>query len=96
MSNQMSTRNILRKFKMAFVDLSSHLAFLIMFAGVVIGPLVLLIIGGRSLNTSGQSYLLLPIILIALLLIVSIGGGFLLFRHGAYIGKGLSINSKGA
>jgi hypothetical protein len=51
---------------------------------------VLFVIGGHGLSSSGQS-LMFPITLIAMLLLISIGGGFLLFRQGAYIGKNLSI-----
>ena len=85
-----SINNNLRRFKATFTGPSSHLAFLMMFIGVVVGPLMLFVIGGHGLSPSGQS-ILFPITLIALLLIISIGGGFLLFRQSAYIGKYLSI-----
>jgi hypothetical protein len=62
-----------------------------MFVGVVIGPLVLFVIGGLELSSTTLSSLLLPVVLIAMLLVASIGGGLLLFRKAAYIGKNLSI-----
>jgi hypothetical protein len=55
--------------------------FLIMFIGVVAGPLVLLVIGGYNPNILGQASSAWSFLALALLLLICIGGGFLLFRR---------------
>jgi hypothetical protein len=65
--------------------------FLIMFIGVVVGPLVLFVIGGRSLNTLGEPGLVWSSLAITLLLLISIGVGIRMFGRVARV---LSISPK--
>ncbi len=60
-----------------------------MFIGVVVGPLVLFLIGGRSLNTLGQPGLVWSFLAITLLLLLGIGVGFSMVRREA---RGISIS----
>jgi hypothetical protein len=61
----------------------SNLKFLIMFIGVVVGPLVLLAFGGRDSNALSETGLAWSFLAIALLLLISLGVGFSMFRRGA-------------
>ncbi len=73
----MSIQNSIRRLRLTYIG--SFPRFLIMFITVVVGPLVLLVIGGYSiLGLAGSAWFFLAI---ALLLIVGIGGGFLMSRR---------------
>jgi hypothetical protein len=61
----------------------SNLKFLIMFIGVVVGPLALLAIGGRDSNALSETGLAWSLLAIALLLLISLGAGFSMFMRGA-------------
>ena len=50
----MFSQNDLRELKAASGDWLHSPKFFIMFIGVVVGPLMLFVIGGRSLNTLGE------------------------------------------
>jgi len=67
------------------------LKFLIMFIGAVVGPLVLLVVGGRDSKTLSEIGLAWSFLAIALLLLTSLGVGFSMFRRGA---RFPSINSR--
>lgn len=79
------------KLKAVSARFFQHKAFLIMFIGVVIGPLVLFVSSGRNPSTPAQPALIWFLSAIALLLTLSIGIGFSMFRHKA---TALSINPK--
>jgi hypothetical protein len=66
--------------------------FLIMFIGVVVGPLMLFVIGGRSLNTLGEPGLVWPSVAITLLLLISIVIGIRMFFRR--VADDLSISPK--
>ena len=87
----MSLQDSIWEIKVVSKRLFQHKAFLIMFVGVVIGPLVLFVISGRSPHASAQPALIWFLSAIALLLVLSIGIGFSLFRRKAIT---LSINPK--
>ncbi len=75
----MSIQNSIRRLRVTSVG--SFPRFLIMFILIVVGPLMLLIIGGYDLSIpmlAGSAWFFLAI---ALVLIVSIGGGFLMSRR---------------
>lgn len=59
----------------------SGLKFHIMFIGTVIGPLALLIVGGRDSGTLSAIGLAWSFLAIALLLLISLGAGFSMFRR---------------
>jgi len=61
------------------------LKFLIMFIGAVVGPLVLLVVGGRDSGTLSETDLAWSFMAIALLLLISLGAGFLMFRREASV-----------
>ena len=58
-----------------------------MFIAVVVGPLVLIVIGGYYLNIIGMAGSVWFFLAIALLLIVSVGGGFLMSRRKSDAGE---------
>jgi hypothetical protein len=88
----MSIQDVLQRLKPTSAGRFRHTAFLIMFIGVVVGPLVLFVIGGRNPAALGQHGLAWPFLAIALLLFISVGGGFLRFRRESRATKDLSIN----
>ena len=90
----MSVQNVLRRFKATSAGQFPRSVFLMMFIGVVVGPLVLFALGGRNPNTLGQHGLVWSLLGITLLLLISVGGGFWLFRRESHVGKDLSINPK--
>ena len=90
----MSMRDVLRELKLSSAAPLLGRVFVGMFVGVVVAPLVLLAIGGRSPAALGQSGLIWSFAAIALLLLVSVGGGFLMFRRQAHVGASLSIEPK--
>jgi hypothetical protein len=66
--------------------------FFIMLIGVVVGPLVLIVIGGRSLNTLGEPGLVWSSVAITLLLLISIVIGIRMFFRR--VANDLSISPK--
>jgi hypothetical protein len=66
--------------------------FIIMLIGVVVGPLVLFVIGGRSLNTLGEPGLVWSSVAITLLLLISIVIGIRMFFRR--VADDLSISPK--
>ena len=66
--------------------------FFIMLIGVVGGPLVLFVIGGRSLNTLGEPGVVWASLAITLLLLISIGIGIRMFF--GRVAEDLSISPK--
>jgi hypothetical protein len=75
----------LRDLKSVSGDWFPSLKFLVMFIGVVVGPLVLLAVGGRDLNTLWETGLAWSFLAIALMLLISLGSGFLMFRRKARV-----------
>lgn len=65
--------------------------FLIMFIGAVVGPLVLLVVGGRDSNPLSETSLAWSFLAISLLLLTSLGAGLLMFRR---VARFPSINSR--
>jgi hypothetical protein len=61
----------------------SNLKFLIMFIGTVVGPLVLLALGGRESKALSETGLAWSFLAIALLLLISLGAGFSMFSRVA-------------
>jgi hypothetical protein len=57
----------------------SNLKFLIMFTGVVVGPLVLLAFGGRDSDALSETGLAWSFLAIGLLLLIGLGVGFSMF-----------------
>jgi hypothetical protein len=87
----MLVHDYLRDLKAASGDWLLGLKFLTMFIGAVVGPLVLLVVGGRDSKTLSESGLAWSFLAIALLLLISLGAGFSMFRREARVP---SINSK--
>ena len=87
----MLVQDYLRDIKSVSDDWLSSLKFLIMFIGAVVGPLVLLVVGGRDSGTLSETGLALSFLAIALLLLISLGVGFSMFRREAGVP---SISSK--
>ena len=75
----------LRELKEASGDWFPSFKFLIMFIGVVVGPLVLLAVGWRDSNTLWETGLAWSFLSITLLLLISLGFGFMMFRRKARI-----------
>lgn len=71
----------LRDLKAASGDWLPSFKFLIMFIGVVVGPLVLLAVGGLDSNTLTETGLAWSFIAIVLLLLISLGAGFSMFSR---------------
>ena len=90
----MSIQDVLQELNPTSVGRFRHTAFLMMFIGVVVGPLVVFVIGGRNLNTLVQPSLAWPFLAIALLLFISVGGSFLKFRLESRATEDLSISPK--
>jgi hypothetical protein len=81
----------LQDLKAASGDWFPSLKFLIMFIGVVVGPLMLFVIDERSLNTLGKPSLVWSSLAITLLLLISIGVGIRMFGR---VARDLSISPK--
>ena len=90
----MPIRNLLRELKLISVGSFPRSAFLIMFTTVVVGPLVLLVIGGNGTDTIKPLNLLWYFLAIISLLLPSISLGFLMFNHESRAAQQLSINLK--
>jgi hypothetical protein len=85
----MLIRDYLRDLKSAYGDWLPGIKFLIMFIGAVVGPLVLLVVGGRDSKTLSETGVAWSFLVIALLLLTGLGAGFSMFRRVArfpYIG----------
>jgi hypothetical protein len=83
MELSMLIRDYLRDIKSAYGDWLPGLKFLIMFIGTVVGPLVLLVVGGRDSTTLSETSITWSFLAIALLLLTGLGAGFSMFRRGA-------------
>jgi hypothetical protein len=81
----MLVQDYLRDIKAVSGDWFPSLKFLIMFIGAVIGPLVLLVVGGRDSGTLSVIGLAWSFLAIALLLLVSLGAGFSMFIREARV-----------
>jgi hypothetical protein len=79
----MLVQDYLRDLKAVSGDWFPSLKFLIMFIGTVIGPLVLLVVGGRDPKTLSETGLAWSFMAIALLLHTGLGAGFLMFSRGS-------------
>jgi hypothetical protein len=87
----MFSQDNLQGLKAASGDWLHSLKFFIMFIGVVVGPLMLFVIGGRSLNTLGEPGLAWSSLAITLLLLISMGVGIRMFGR---VARDLSIGPK--
>jgi hypothetical protein len=85
MELSMFIQGVLQDLKAASGDWFPNLKFLTMFIGAVIGPLVLLVIGGRDSGTLSEIGLVWSFLAIALLLLISLGAGFSMFRREARV-----------
>ena len=85
----MSIQHSLRRLKLT--SIGSLPRFLMMFTLVVAGPFVLFVIGLYNPNILGQASRGWSFMAIALLLVISIGGGFLIFRRQSDAG-GMSLS----
>jgi hypothetical protein len=85
MELSMLVQDYLRDIKSVSGDWLSSLKFLIMFIGAVVGPLVLLVVGGRDSRTQSEIGLAWSFLAIALLLLISLGAGFSMFRREARV-----------
>ena len=81
----MFSQDNLQDLKAASGDWLLGLKFLIMFIGAVVGPLVLLVVGGRDSGTQSEIGLVWSFLAIALLLLISLGAGFSMFRREARV-----------
>jgi hypothetical protein len=91
MELSMFIQDDLRDLKAASGDWLPSLKFLIMFVGAVVGPLVLLVFGGRDSGALSETGLAWYFLAIALLLLISLGAGFSMFMR---VTKFPSINSR--
>ena len=87
----MFVQDYLRDIKAVSDDRFPSFKFLIMFIGAVVGPLVLLVVGVRDSGTLSETGLAWSFLAIALLLLISLGVGFSMFRREAGVP---SISSK--
>jgi len=87
----MLVQDYLREINAVSGDRFPSFKFLIMFIGAVVGPLVLLIVGVRDSGTLSETGLAWSFLAIALLLLISLGVGFSMFRCEAGVP---SISSK--
>ena len=89
----MFVQDNLRELKTTVVDNFPRFKFPLMFSGVVVGPLVAFALAGRDPNVLEQPSLVWSLLAIALLLLISIGGGLMRFRSEFHVAEGLSISS---
>jgi hypothetical protein len=87
----MLVQDFLRDLKANSGNWFPGLKYLIMFIGAVVGPLVLLVVGGRDSKPLSETGLAWSFLAIALLLLTGLGAGFSMFRRGA---RYPSINSR--
>ncbi len=81
----MSIQKSIRRLRVT--SIGSFPRFFIMFILVVVGPLVLLVIGGYNPNILGQASIAWPFLAILLLISICIGVGFLMFRRKSDAGE---------
>jgi hypothetical protein len=79
----MLIQDYLQDLKAVSGDWLPRLKFLIMFIGAVVGPLALLVAGGRDSKTLSETGLAWSFLAIALLLLIGVGAGFSMFRRVA-------------
>ena len=79
----MFIQDTLQDLKAVSGDWFPGVKFLIMFIGAVVGPLVLLVVGGRDSGTLSEPGLTWSFLAIATLLLISLGAGFSMFRREA-------------
>ena len=87
----MFSQNDLRELKATSGKWFHSSKFFIMLIAVVVGPLVLFVIGGRSLNTLREPSVVLASLAITLLLLIGIGIGIRMFGR---VANDLSISPK--
>jgi hypothetical protein len=75
----MFIQDLLQDLKAVFGDWFPGVKFLVMFIGAVVGPLVLLVVGGRDLGTLSEPRLTWSFLVIATLLLISLA----MFRREA-------------
>jgi hypothetical protein len=83
MELSMLVLDYLRDLKAASSDWLLGFKFLTMFIGAVVGPLVLLVVGVRDSGTLSETSLAWSFLAITLLLLISLGAGFSMFRREA-------------
>jgi hypothetical protein len=88
----MFSQNDLRELKATSGKWIHSSKFFIMLIGVVVGPAVLIVIGGRGLNILGEPGVLWVSLAITLLILISIGIGIRMFF--GRVEKDLSISPK--
>jgi hypothetical protein len=81
----MLVQDYLRDLKAASGDWLLGLKFLVMFIGAVVGPLVLVVVGGRDSGTLSETGLAWSFLVIALLLLTGLGAGFAMFGREARV-----------
>jgi hypothetical protein len=79
----MLIQDYLQDLKAVSGDWLPRLKFLIMFIGTVVGPLALLVVGGRDSKTLSETGLAWSFLAIALLLLIGVGAGCSMFRRVA-------------
>jgi hypothetical protein len=80
MELSMFIQDDLQNIKTAFDEWLPSLKFLIMFVGVVVGPLAIAV-GGLDSNSLSVTGMVWSFVAIALLFFISLGVGFSRFRH---------------
>ncbi len=90
----MTIQNAIRELKANSAGPFPRSKFLMMFIGVVVGPLVLLAIVGRNPDTPGLHGMPWDFIAITSMMLAVTVIGFVMFRHDAQAGKVLSISPK--
>jgi len=88
----MFVRDNLQKLKVFSGESFPNTKFLLMFIGGVICPFVLLAVGGRTPDALWQFGLAWSLLTFATILLISAGGGLMMFRSKAYAGKPPSIS----
>jgi hypothetical protein len=84
----------LRELKAPTGDWVRDSKFLFMFMGVVVAPFLAFAIDGRNPNDLGQFSLARSLMAVALLLLISVSSGALLYRRRPRAAAGLSILAK--
>jgi hypothetical protein len=87
----MTIQSVLQELKDVCDSPSMRAGFLTIFACVVVGPLLVFVIGGRNSNLEAQPGLVWLFLAIALLVMVGIGGGFLMFRRESHPARDNSL-----